>query len=109
MWGDGMSRNDAGRDRGMGTALAHAESATPKWGDLALGYIKEFAARGKTFIAPEVREFAYAHGLPIAPTQYAWGGPFLRAAKAGVIRKMGTQMYGDNTMHTQNVAVWVRA
>ena len=52
------------------------------------------------------RAYAYAHGLPIAPTQYAWGSPFVRASKAGIIKRVGYRDYGDATMHTQTVAVW---
>lgn len=92
-----------GMRRGIATAQAHAERERPGWSDQAYDYLLAYAARGGQFVAPDVRRTFQG---PPAPTAFAWGGVFRRAACAGKIVRRGTTTYGDATMHTQNVAVW---
>jgi len=98
-----------GRDAGMRNAVEHADAVTPEWRKSAFDFVQAYAQRGKPFIAPQVREFAYTCGLPRPPTDMAWGAVLQRASRLGLIKPLAVIRYGDATMHTQNVQQWIKA
>lgn len=77
----------ARRDDGISRAAEHAGD---RWQKLARGYLMEFLAfhRGP-FVAEVAREFAEALGFDHPPDGRAWGAVFQRAAREGLIRKVG--------------------
>lgn len=79
------------RDAGMAQALGHAESVEPGWGDTAamelLRYCKGMS--GGKFISDEFINWFQSHGLTMPPTNKAFGPVFTKAAKNGLIRKVG--------------------
>lgn len=73
------------RDSGMALASAAQERAEPGWGELAYAAIVSIAQRQETvFIDDLLREFPRQPGHP-----NAWGGPWKRAIRRGVIEPTG--------------------
>ena len=98
----------AGAVEGMHKAEAHAERESPEWSIRARSYLERyiFQIRPERLIAPSVRKWAEDNGLEPPPSNYAWGGVFLGASRAGLLIADGFQSYGDGIMHTQSVRVW---
>ena len=100
----------AGARDGMRRAIDHADAVTESWGDRAMTILVAVAQRGQPFTSPDVRQRAADLGLPLPPSNRAWGAVFRRAACAGLIRKTGRFLpYGDATTHTTDVAEWALA
>lgn len=56
------------------------------WEGLAYEYLLRYARDSKgPFTAKDVRRSAYDYGVPLPPTEHAWGGVFKRAAHRGNI------------------------
>jgi hypothetical protein len=95
------------RDMGMAQAIGHAESVDPNWPESAHQALIRFIGshRGE-FMAEQVREFAAKTGLSQPPHLRAWGSVFLRAARAGLIRRVGFGQVTNPKAHCANAAVW---
>lgn len=77
------------RDIGIQRATDHADQEHPRWADAAFDVLKSAVAiREQPFLAEDAIE-AIGHAVPEPPDGRAWGGVFQRAARAGVIRKVG--------------------
>lgn len=81
------------RDIGMARATDRASREQEAWADVAMFYLvvfSSFANLGEKnkFLAEDVIEFCKVN-LFEAPDSRAWGSVFRRAAKEGVIRKVG--------------------
>ncbi|TAM22380.1 MAG: hypothetical protein EPN60_16945 [Nevskiaceae bacterium] len=78
------------RDSGIARAADHADAETPGWTDIAFEFLEACAkVRAAPFLAEDVIEMAKAAHLPEPPDGRAWGGVFQRAARRGVISKIG--------------------
>lgn len=99
----------AARDDGIERAVEHANADVAGWSDLALAYIKFFAAQNKEmkFTGLDIRLASVKYGLiqPVNPK--AWGGPVNRAVRAGVIKRVGT--VPDPNRHCNPVPLWASA
>lgn len=100
------------RDEGIDRAVAHADQVLPRWADKAyeaLCCFLEVTLKTDQFNSEPVIEYAYSIGVPKPPDGRAWGGVFMRAARAGLIVKVG---YGPtrNPKHHKDIsALWRRA
>lgn len=79
----------AARDAGMAQAIDHAQSIEPTWGEQALEWITRYAATHDNFISEELTDWAAAQGFTSPADPRAWGAPFQKAARLGIIRKVG--------------------
>lgn len=78
------------RDSGIARAADHANAETSGWTDIAFDFLEACAkVRAAPFLAEDVIEMAKAAHLAPPPDGRAWGGVFRRAAKRGVIAKVG--------------------
>lgn len=80
------------RDAGMAQALGHAESVEPGWGDIAYQWLEHYVKgeRGIQFTAPFFIAWCeYEDSFPMPPTPKAFGSIFTKAARNGLIRKVG--------------------
>lgn len=77
------------RDAGMTQAIDRAERIEPSWGDMALDRIRAYAATHDRFISEECTDWAASQGFTSPADPRAWGAPFQKAARLGVIRKVG--------------------
>lgn len=99
----------AGAVDGMERAKDHADRVAPGWSDRALTYLRRFLAMrgtGGRFIAPDVRDYAYATGLDRPPNERAWGSVLQRASRLGWIHEAGWGTYGDKTTNVHPVRAW---
>lgn len=96
------------RDAGIQTAVDHVEEVCPNWSDIAYNKLKEFLQIfSDPFQAEEVRSFsAVDDEFPDPPSNRSWGGVFLKAANAGLIRKIGSQNTKAVKSHCTPAALW---
>lgn len=93
-------------EQGMARAIAHAEAIEPMWSDTAYQFLLKFAATGNEFMAEDVR--AASQGIvPPPPSMRAWGGIIRRAAKAGLITRIGYKSVINPKAHCALCSVWI--
>lgn len=97
----------AARDAGIQAATDHADAVSPKWSDVAYGYLHNFACTAESFTSEDVRTAAYAsEAVPTPPNERAWGGVFMRAARNGVLLRDGYDTARDPKVHCNVVTRW---
>jgi hypothetical protein len=97
----------SGRDAGMARVTASADDAHTNWSATAYLVLRAFVRRREhAFTAENVRAFATEKGLPEANDQRAWGSIFQRAAKEGLIRKLGYRQAEGRACHMHPVTLW---
>lgn len=99
------------RDAGMQQAVDNANKAVPAWSDRAFTALQEFLRQTskKSFMAEDIRDWAHKkYGLPLAPSNRAWGSIIGRAANQGLIRKIGISQVNNPLAHRANAALWVK-
>lgn len=84
----------AARDQGMQRATIRADRMDDTFGQRAEAFIYSYARTHEQFISEELTEAAARVGIVSPADPRAWGAPFQRAARSGVIRKDG---YGIST------------
>jgi hypothetical protein len=81
------------RDAGMKRAADHADRVNDGWTQTAYANIVMLCRAHKLdapILAEDIRELAYAQGLPRPPRDgRAWGSVFSRARRAGIISIVG--------------------
>lgn len=94
------------RNEGMRVASLNAESISPKWGEQAYLELKEFVRwnPGMQFMAEDVR--AWAGNVAPPPSKRAWGAVILRAAKAGLIERVGYKETSNPLAHRTPATLW---
>lgn len=93
------------RDAGIAKAVDHADAVAPAWSDRAFSFLVDVAPKLGTFTGPQIREMAAAAGIDHPPSDRAWGGPFNKAARRGLIVEAGFTRASDD-MHYQPIRVW---
>lgn len=92
------------RDVGIQRAIDHAETIEPDWGERAYQWIRGYAMHCRQFISEECTALAAKSGIESPADPRAWGHPFKRAAREGVIQKVG---YGiSNNRHRSPTPLW---
>lgn len=96
---------------GIDQAVAHADRDAPGWSSVAFEFVKLHAMqnRGARFTGYEIVRAALAYGVPKPPTDKAFGGPIQRAARAGLIRKVGSVADPNPERHGSDVPLWEAA
>lgn len=94
---------------GMNRAIVHADEVVENWSEDAysmfLKYISQFGS-GYRFIGEQARTYAEAMKLPKPPSLRAWGAIMVRAAKSGVITKVGYSQVRNSKAHGANCSLW---
>ena len=94
----------AERDTAMASVAAHADEACHRWSVLAYQWILTYALAHREFISEDCTAAADAAGIPKPPNTKAWGGPFMRAARQGIIVRIG---YGvSKRRHLSPTPLW---
>lgn len=101
----------AQRDAGIEQAVSHAEEVDPTWAERAyqflLAYIDGQRLAGvRTVVSEDVRAYAHGLGLPVPPSNRAWGGPMMRARRAGLLVRHGITEARDPKCHCGVRNVW---
>jgi hypothetical protein len=96
-------------ESGMRRSLEHAEAESPGWSELAFKFVRLFwSQRGdKQCVGRDIVLAAKEYGLIQPPTDKAWGAVLKRAAKAGVMVRVGTAK--DTNRHGNLVPLWAAA
>lgn len=96
----------AARDEGIQLAEGKANSEITGWSELALNYIKLFVLqrKGTTFTGLDIRLASIEYGLVQPSNSKAWGGPLQKAARLGIIKRVGTT--ADPNRHLNPVPLW---
>jgi len=98
------------RDEGIQRAVDHADREIESWSDRASDMLLSCArARGKgaEITSESIRNYAEFHDLPPPPDKRAWGAVMLKAARAGVIKKVGYTTANDPKVHCNPVSLWL--
>lgn len=94
------------RDKGIKLALDHADKVIDNWGEKAYVLLKEFLRTNKgNFMAEDFR-LSVADKIDAPPHNRAFGGIFMRAAKAGLIERVGYAPVKNWKAHRANASVW---
>lgn len=94
------------RDEGMKKAEESAERKEFGWSDKAMIYVEKYCRMFDEFTGESVRIYAEAMGIPEPPHKRAWGAIMLKAAKRGLIRKIGTQSVSNPKAHCAIATLW---
>jgi hypothetical protein len=97
------------RDEGMSLAVERADRAISAWSELAIAWIRLYAQqhRGQQYTGRQIVLASRESGVIQPPNDKAWGSPMQRAARAGVIRRVGT--VPDPNRHCNPVPLWESA
>lgn len=88
----------------------HANAVHLSWSDKAMDYLKWYISsieKDKEFLAEDVREYAGTL-VPEPPSLRAWGAIILKAAKMGLIKKVGHRAVKNANAHRAFASVWRR-
>ncbi len=87
------------RDEGMAQALAHAQEVDESWPERAFRHLIDYAEVNACFISHDVTE-----GLPSPTDDRSWGPIFVRAARTGIIKRVGFGV--SHRRHASPTPLW---
>lgn len=99
-----FSAATAARNAGMVLAAEHAEAVSPGWKESAYQFLRDFARTHEKFISENVSDAHIAAGLEQPPTLKAWGSIYQKAAKAGLIARVGFEI--SRRRHLSPTPLW---
>lgn len=95
----------AARDAGIQTAVDHADTVVPRWSELAYAFLESYLPHVEFLTSEDARKAA-AGIVPDPPSLRAWGGPFAKAARNGLVQREGYDRARDPKVHMNVVTVW---
>jgi hypothetical protein len=84
----------AARDEGITRAADHADGIDPGWAAGCYRVLETYASHTAEFTSVDFREHLKRIGFPV-PVPKALGGPFQKAARAGLIVKAGFEQHPE--------------
>jgi hypothetical protein len=95
------------RDDGIRRATEHADAVSPRWSDEAYEALLRWCEgkSGREFLAESAR-LDLVDAVPAPPDQRAWGGVFVRAARAGYLERAGYRKARDPKVHCSINTLW---
>jgi len=93
------------RDEGIKRATDSAERRHESWPEIAYQFLQGYIRRNRRFMTEQVREASEGY-VPEPPSTRAWGGVVVRAARRGLIRKVGFANVSNPTAHCTPATVW---
>lgn len=94
-------------DAGINLAVSHADAICEGWSDLASDFLLEYIKTHSVFMAEEVR-IASEWVVPEPPHTRSWGAIFVRASKAGYIKRIGYKQTNNPKAHRTPATLWER-
>lgn len=97
------------RDAGIHAAITNAERQATDWATEAMRALQMYllAHPGEEFMAEDVREYAYnTLAVPYPPHCRAWGAIISKAARDGLIERVGIAPVKTASSHMANASVW---
>lgn len=93
------------RDVGINNALNHANTVYENWQEKAYHFLLNYTKKNNEFMAEDVR-LASNGVIPDPPSNRAWGGIFVKAAKAGLISRKGFRNVKNAKAHCTPATLW---
>jgi hypothetical protein len=93
------------RDNGIYQSMENADSKGNKWTYYAYQFLLYYIKSNKEFMAEDVR-IASNGIVDNPPSQRAWGGIFVRAVKAGLIKRKGFMNVKNAKAHCTPATLW---
>lgn len=93
------------RDYGIQKAVDHANAVNDNWSERAYDLLKEFINSNKVFKCEDFRMWC-CDKIEQPPSLRAFGGIIMKAAKAGLIEKVGIEAVSNVKAHMANAGVW---
>lgn len=98
------------RDDGIKRAIDHAEDVSHGWGNEAFRFLRFFLnvspLSKSPFMGETVRTWAEDRGLVSPPHLRAWAAVIVRAARLGMIRKIGSGQVINPKAHRAYATLW---
>lgn len=91
------------RDAGMKQAVEHADKVSESWSDKAYDHLLKYIVLHDEFMAEDLR---YESKLPEPPSLRSWGPILMRAAKSGLIYRVGYRKVKNAKAHMANASLW---
>lgn len=97
------------RDKGIEKAIKNANRAHDNWGDKVYALLKDFVHRySGPFLLEDFRA-SIAGLIPEPPHKRAYGSVAAKAARLGLITRVGYAQVKNVNSHCANASVWRRA
>ena len=94
------------RDEGMKQAF---DNAGKRWAILAMRHLECYLRNHEgVFMTEDVRRYAEQIGMPSPPSNRAWGSVMLKAARMGMIKKVGLRATVNPKAHRANASLWIK-
>ena len=93
------------RDKGIKKALDNANNTHDKWSDKAYDFLLKYIKYQNQFMTEDVR-VASEKAIPKPPSNRAWGSVILKAAKSGLINRVGFANVKNAKAHKTPASVW---
>ena len=93
------------RDKGIKKASDNANNTHDKWSDKAYDFLLKYIKYQNQFMTEDVR-VASEKAIPKPPSNRAWGSVILKAAKSGLINRVGFANVKNAKAHKTPASVW---
>ena len=93
------------RDRGIKQAIDNADDTHERWSEKAYKFLTNWIKTQYEFMTEDVR-IASEKEIPKPPSNRAWGGIVVRAARAGLINKVGFSNVKNPKAHSTPASIW---
>jgi len=93
------------RDKGIKKALDNANNTHDKWSNKAYDFLLKYIKYQNQFMTEDVR-VASEKAIPKPPSNRAWGSVILKAAKSGLINRVGFANVKNAKAHKTPASVW---
>lgn len=98
------------RDEGIDRAVTKADKESPRWSDRAYKlFVEKFLLNHNgPFMGEDFRSYCALMDFDSPHSNRAFGGIFLRARHAGIIRSLGKKETRSKKSHRANAEVWIQ-
>ena len=93
------------RDKGIKQAIDNADDTHERWSEKAYKFLTNWIKTQYEFMTEDVR-LASEKEIPKPPSNRAWGGIVVRAARAGLINKVGFSNVKNPKAHKTPASIW---
>lgn len=93
------------RDAGIKKAVDHADETEFNWSVQAYSFLLIYIKSHDNFMCEDIR-LKSCEAVPWPPSARAWGGVIRRAAKAGLIKRIGFKNVKNVKAHCTPATVW---
>ena len=98
----------SGKDRKAAGIDLVLENEPEAWKDTVYALLLDLAYNWHRFTSDDLRADAGARGVPEPHHPNCWGAVFARAAKAGLIERVGFRHSTLPSCHARAISVWTR-